>query len=148
MKKTIASLHRDCDGASAIEFAIAGPLIVLLMLGILQFRILLLARSGMSHAVEAGARYATTYIYTESRVPTCTEIRDKVLTKGFGMNPGHVTGPAVRSGISHGSPYVDIEMTFAMPLNFVFFQTEPVALRYTRRAFQVHLQSKGSCSVN
>ena len=148
MKKQIATLRRDSAGASAIEFAIAGPLVVLLMLGILQFGILLLARSGMSQAVEAGARYATTYIYTQSRVPTCAEIRNKVLAKGFGMNPRYLTGPAVRSGISQGSPYVDIDMGYAMPLNFGLFQTDPIILRYSRRASQMHVQSKGPCSVS
>jgi hypothetical protein len=41
----------------------------------------------------------------------------------------------VTQGVSAGTDYADISMSYQVPLDFVFFTTPPVTLTGSRRAF-------------
>jgi hypothetical protein len=51
------------------------------------------------------------------------------------VQTAHMTIPAPARGTSNGVPYVDVSMSYSAPLNFIFFTTQPVQLRQTRRAY-------------
>ena len=132
MKALFKNLARSKEGAAALEFVLAAPIVILLMFGILQFGIMFLAKSGLEHAVETGARFATIYPR-----PSDTEIADRVLASGYGMSADRISGPTLTRGTSPGgSPFVDITMTYTVTPNFVFFRLDPVQLQHTRRAYQ------------
>jgi len=118
-------------GASAVEFAIAVPVLLVLIIGIIQLGILFMANAGLQQAVEEGARYATIYPN-----PNDSAIIARVNDKRFGLDAANVTGPSVTHGTSNGVSYVDVTMSYSAPLNFVFFETDPVTLSHTRRAYQ------------
>jgi Flp pilus assembly protein TadG len=118
-------------GASAVEFAIAVPVLLVLIIGIIQLGILFMANAGLQQAVEEGARFATIYPN-----PNDSAIIARVNDKQFGLNAANVTGPSVTHGTSNGVSYVDVTMSYSAPLNFVFFETDPVTLSHTRRAYQ------------
>jgi Flp pilus assembly protein TadG len=54
-----SSLAGACDGAVAVEFAIAATALILLLLGIIQFGWVLWYQSTLQQAVEATARYCS-----------------------------------------------------------------------------------------
>lgn len=118
-------------GASAVEFAIAVPVLLILIIGIIQLGILFMANAGLQQAVEEGARFATIFPN-----PDDSAIIARVNDKRFGLNAANVTGPSVTHGTSNGVSYVDVTMSYSAPLNFVFFETDPVTLSHTRRAYQ------------
>lgn len=118
-------------GASAVEFAFAVPVLLVLIIGIIQLGILFMANAGLQQAVEEGARFATIYPN-----PNDSAIIARVNDKRFGLDAANVTGPAVTHGTSNGVSYVDVTMSYSAPLNFVFFETDPVTLSHTRRAYQ------------
>ena len=118
-------------GASAVEFAIAVPVLLVLIIGIIQLGIRFMANAGLQQAVEEGARYATIYPN-----PNDSAIIARVNDKRFGLDAANVTGPSVTHGTSNGVSYVDVTMSYSAPLNFVFFETDPVTLSHTRRAYQ------------
>ncbi len=130
-------MHRQTDlirnerGASAVEFAVAVPVLLVLIIGIIQLGILFMANAGLQQAVEEGARYATIYPN-----PNDSAIIARVNDKRFGLDAANVTGPSVTHGTSNGVSYVDVTMSYSAPLNFVFFETDPVTLSHTRRAYQ------------
>jgi Flp pilus assembly protein TadG len=132
MKKFVTKLARSREGAASIEFIVAAPFLILLLVGILQLGILFLAKAGLEQAVESGARFATIFPR-----PTDAEISARVLASGYGMNAAGISGPTLTYGESGGSPYVDITMTYTVRPNFIFFTAPPVELQHTRRAFQV-----------
>lgn len=131
MMRTPIDLTQDERGASAVEFAVAVPVLLTLIIGIIQLGILFMANAGLQQAVEEGARFATIFPN-----PSDSEIIARVNGRRFGLNAAHVTGPSVAHGTNNGVSYVDVTMSYAAPLNFVFFQTSPVTLSHTRRAYQ------------
>src|SRR3546814_20073205 len=54
-------LARDQRGAAAIEFVLAVPPFIMLLMGALQLGIIACARTGLQHAVDEGARYASLF---------------------------------------------------------------------------------------
>lgn len=124
-------LARNEQGASAIEFAVAAPILILLIVGMIQLGIVFYANAGLQQAVEAGARYATIY-----PVPSDSEIQTTALDSGFGMKASNITGPTIVHGTTNGVSYIDLSMSYQLPLNFGLFETPPITLSYTRRAYQ------------
>jgi Flp pilus assembly protein TadG len=128
----LKTLIRDQKGAAAIEFVLAAPFLILLLVGILQMGIMFLAKAGLQQGVEAGARFATIYPR-----PSDEDISARVLSSGYGMQASNIEGPTLTHGTTGGSPYVDITMRYTVTPNFIFFTMSPVRLEHTRRAFQV-----------
>ena len=132
MIRLLATLSRNTKGAAAVEFVLAGPVVILMIFGLFQIGILGMAHAGLGQAVEAGARYATIYPR-----PTDAQITAKIRSAGYGMDSANVVGPTYVHGTSAGSPYVDITMTYRQSLDFGFFTLGPLELSHTRRAYQV-----------
>lgn len=130
MKAFAKRLWSNTEGASAVEFALSAGVLLLLMIGITQIGILFMANAGLRHAVGEGARYSTIY-----PLPSDTAIIAKVNDKRFGLNSAFIVGPTVTHGTESGASYTEVSMSYAVPLNFVFFSTSPVTLTETRRAF-------------
>ena len=118
-------------GASAVEFVLAFPVLMIFIIGILQLGVLFSANAGLRQAVEEGARYATIF-----PSPTDTQITTRVSDRQFGLVASRITGPTVAHGTSNGVNFVDVSMSYSVPLDFVLFTTAPVTLSYTRRAYQ------------
>jgi Flp pilus assembly protein TadG len=132
MMRSQIDIIQNERGASAVEFAIAVPVLLILIIGIIQLGILFMANAGLQQAVEEGARYATIY-----PSPDSSAIIARVNDRRFGLDAANVTGPSVTPGTtSDGINYVDVTMSYSAPLNFVFFETDPVTLSHTRRAYQ------------
>ncbi|HKR18462.1 TadE family protein [Rhizorhapis sp.] len=124
-------LLQNEKGASAVEFVLAFPVLMIFIIGILQLGVLFSANAGLRQAVEEGARYATIF-----PSPTDTQITTRVSDRQFGLVASRITGPTVAHGTSNGVNFVDVSMSYSVPLDFVLFTTAPVTLSYTRRAYQ------------
>lgn len=131
MKKVLSRLPGDRRGASAVEFALAIPIVIILIIGTLQLGVLFSANAGLKQAVEEGARYATIWPN-----PSDSAIIARVNQKKFGLQATRITGPTVNHGTSNGINFVQVSMSYSVPLNFVFFNAPPVTLNHTRRAYQ------------
>jgi len=121
----IRSLATATRGAAAVEFAMITPPLVLMLVGILYG-----ANAGLEHAVGEGARFATLY-----PSPTNDAIKARVTDKEFALRSDRLIGPNVSRGIVDGTKYVDVTMSYDVPLDFVLFQGPTIRLTETRRAF-------------
>ncbi|MFN3944211.1 MAG: TadE/TadG family type IV pilus assembly protein [Allosphingosinicella sp.] len=130
--RLLRRLIRSERGLGAVEFALVAPVLLLLIFGMLQLGMLFIASNGLTHAVAEGARYATIFPR-----PTDEELIAHIEGARFGMKESRVTEPKIewQQVEGSGAHFVDIEMRYAMPLNFVFFETPPITLRETRRAY-------------
>ena len=126
----LRSLRRDQQGASALEFALAAPAMLMFIIGIAQLGIMFFANAGLSSAVAEGARYATIYPR-----PSNSQIQAFVNASRFGLEPTRMSTPTVTSGTADGVNYVEITASYSVPLDFIFFTLPPVTLTETRRAF-------------
>jgi len=125
------SILSEENGSTLVEFALTAPIVLTLIIGILQLSTLFFANAGLEHAVESGARYATIYPR-----PSDAAIIAKVNASQYGLLASQVTGPTLSRGTTSGASYVDVTMSYAVPINFIFFRTGAINLSYTRRAYQ------------
>jgi Flp pilus assembly protein TadG len=138
LRLPFARLWRDRRGISALEFGLISPVFLFMIIGIGQMGILFEAQAGLRHAVAEGARYATIYVPNSTGVatrPTNAQIIAKVTSSKYGLNASYITGPTITSGTSNGATYLDITMSYAVPLDFVFYHPPAVTLTETRRAY-------------
>lgn len=125
--------HDEQDGAAAIEFAFAIPIIMLLFYGMAQFGIILMANAGIRHATDTAARAATVYIGATPM--TDEEIIDVATANIYGVENGTLATPIVARGSSNGVNYVDITVAYSAPVDLIVYQTAPIELSETRRAY-------------
>lgn len=124
-------LIRSSKGAGAVEFALIAPVIFAFIVGLSQLGMLFFANAGLKSAVAEGARYATVFPR-----PTDAQIAARISDRGYAMQAEQITtSPAVVSGTVNGRNYVDITMTYSVPLDFIFFTTTPVSMTESRRVF-------------
>lgn len=122
----LAFLRRDQRGAAAIEFAIAVPVLVLMIYGIFRLGLLFQANAGMQHALGEGARYATIY-----PTPSDSQIQSRMTDKLFGNGYGAFTvaPPASSTG------YKTLTVTYTTPMDFLFVPGPTVTLTRTKKVY-------------
>ncbi|WP_150291953.1 TadE/TadG family type IV pilus assembly protein [Sphingobium estronivorans] len=123
-------LLRNQRGAAALEFCLALPPFLMLLMGALQLGIIASARTGLQHAVDEGARYASIY-----PAPTDAQVIARVKSREFGLDPAYTNDPTIVPGTQYGVAYREITMTYSRPLDFILFKTAPLSVSYTRRSY-------------
>jgi len=129
MKRRL-SLLRDCRGLSAVEFALVCPILFGFLIGTAQLGILYFANAGLRNAIEEGARSAGVYPR-----PTDAAIRARMVQKRFGLRSAYLGNPVITTGKDGGADYVQISLTYQVPLDFVVVPVKPVTLTKTRRVY-------------
>lgn len=119
-----------------LEFAIAAPILIMLANGILQLGLLFASSAGMKQAVEVGARYATIYVRPEEAniEARVRRIEARVRESGYFIQPSRITEVSVIPPREDDPAFI-INMKYSMPLNFIFFQVDPIQLEHERRAY-------------
>ena len=122
---------RNSRGAAAVEFGLAIPVALVLILGCMNFGIYLYFKNSMAAAIDETARSAILWP-TPDDTQLTTNFENSLLTaKTFG---------SARLDISHGTStdgrdYVDLTGTGSYSINLVFFNLGAIPVRSTRRAF-------------
>ena len=134
-------LRRNQRGAAAIEFAIALPVMLVMIYGIFQVGLIYQANAGMQHALGEAARLAT--LCTPSG-QTCTSPSDaaivaKMNDKKFGGNIGTFGTPTVATPATSECTFCrDLSITYTVTPNFLFFTAPPVTLTRSKRVYLAH----------
>ena len=134
-------LRRDQRGAAAIEFAIAVPVLVVMIYGIFQVGLIYQANAGMQHALGEGARLATlcTPSGNACTSPSDTAIAAKMNAKKFGTNIGTFGDPSVTTPLATSCTYCrDLSITYTVTPNFLFFRGPPLTLTRSKRVYVAH----------
>ncbi|TPG13189.1 TadE family protein [Sphingomonas oligophenolica] len=124
------SFYPNCEGSSAVEFAVAAPVILLMLFGILQLGVLFEARTGLKFAIDESARYAMIYPR-----PDDASIIKRFQDKQFGLVPSSLS-TSIAHGTNADGDYADISAKYIVDVNFIFFRAPALHLAETRRAFQ------------
>lgn len=98
------ALRRDQRGASAVEFALVFPLLMLIIFGIIQFGFVMAQSAALSNGARAGARYGVVNVLS---TPTCADLVSKVRDGAttIGMTGANVV-VTVKRGTSEASAAV------------------------------------------
>lgn len=133
-------LRRDDRGVGAVEFALVAPALIAFVIGISQMGKLFFANADMKNAAAAGARVASVW-----PIPDDATILAAVNSRLAASNGGARATPSVVRGTdSNGNAYVEIRMSYSVPLEFVFFDMAPVTLTDSRRVFTQVTQANGT----
>lgn len=135
MRGLFRRLRGSVRGVAALEFAIAGPVLVLAIVGAVQLGVLFFANAGLNNALDEGARYATIYDTSTGTRPTDSQITSHITSHEYGLIAANVGGPTYATGTDNGAKYLEITLTYEVPLNFVLFRIPPVTLSKTRRVY-------------
>ena len=135
----LMTLLRRCQaGAAAIEFAIAVPVLVVMIYGIFQVGLIFQANAGMQHALGEGARMASLCTPSGS---SCTSPADstviaKINSKKFGTNIGTFGTPTVSTPLAAVCTHCkDLSITYTVTPNFLFFNGPSITLTRTKRVY-------------
>lgn len=123
-------IFRQEKGAALLEFALAAPILIAFMIATAQIGTFFFARSGLKAAVAEGARYATIY-----PKPSNQQVADRINARRFGMDMTKVSPPVVTDCPASTRPCINIEMSYTSTIDFIFFETAPITVVETRRAF-------------
>ena len=124
------SVLRDTRGMGAVEFALAAPVLFAFIVGVAQLGTLFFANAGLKSAVGEGARYATIHPR-----PNNTQIIKRITDQRFGLDPAYIISPTITVSKVDTRDYITISMSYDVPLDFIFYRTDPIRLTETRRVF-------------
>jgi Flp pilus assembly protein TadG len=126
-------IHRDENGAAAIEMAFALPILLLFVYGIFQFGVILQANAGMQHALGEGARYATLF-----PKPADNLIVTRMSNEVFGMKVGNFGTPTVTTPAAATCTNCRLlTVTYSMTPDFLFFSGPVITLTRTKRVYVI-----------
>jgi Flp pilus assembly protein TadG len=126
----LTAIRRDRRGATAAEFALTVPLMILILMAFIQVGMYLHASAGVQKALGEGARVATLWPRRSQ-----AEIAEAIRASGFGLNPERFGDPQYTFGTAGGQAFVDIRVTYTPWLNFLFFEVPGITLAHERRAY-------------
>ena len=113
------------QGSSAVEFALVLPLLVMVVLGIVQFGLLYSAKLTLDHAVREGARAAI--------LPDATigDVKGHVADSGkaIDLKPGKVTAVACNEG--NAGETVKIQAEHVVPMDMAIVKFGAITLQST-----------------
>ena len=133
--------NRDEQGAAAVEFALALPVLILFIYGIAQIGMVFLASAGMAHGLGEAARYGTVCINPTAAgvctVATDTQLATKVTENVYGTGNGTLGALAVTPGpnATPGNNYKDLSLTYSQPTKFIFINGPTVTITRTKRVY-------------
>ena len=118
-RRSQRDLRRNERGAGAIEFAIAVPVLILLIYGIFRIGLLYQANAGMQHALGEGARLATLF-----PTPTDSQITTRMNARLFGQGYGTFT---VATPVTNTTSKT-LTITYTTPMDFLLVPGPTVTL--------------------
>ncbi|MEJ7776334.1 MAG: TadE family protein [Sphingomicrobium sp.] len=124
----VRKLAADRAGSSAIEFAIAVPVLVSFIWGIFQVGILYRANAGMQHALGEAARFTTIF-----PTPSDSEIQTKITSGKFGLDNGTWSTPTITTDTTAQTKLISV--TYSQPTDFLFFPGPTVPLTRSKLVY-------------
>lgn len=123
-------LASDARGATIIEFAIAAPILIILMIGILQFGMILHASGALRHGLAEGIRHAKVY-------PDATEVivQQKTRDALAGIDPNGIVALTFDRGTQNGAAFGRLTIHYEMTPFIPFVPLDVIALTETKTAY-------------
>lgn len=116
---TLKKLAADNGGATLVEFAFALPVLIMIMIGTLQFALVMQASGAMRHGIGEGLRYAKVNGVDDPDDPVevaalkakVEEVARDALT---GINLSNIKSLEFSRGTDNGAEYGRIDMEYEM----------------------------------
>ena len=124
-------MMKDTKGSVGLEFGIAIPVLAALMIGVLQFALVLSASGSMRHAMGEGLRLAKV-----NPSATTTAVLDQTRAQFVGGNVSNITALTfTRSTQTNGAQVGAMTMTYAMQPVIPFVPLPAITLTETKTVY-------------
>lgn len=131
MRMPFRKLLRNARGAAAVEFGLAIPVAIVMLLGTLNMGIYLYFKNSMSSAIDETARSAILYPQ-----PTDAQLTTKFTSIIWTSQQfGNAQLALSRGTSADGRKYVDLVGTGSYDVNLVFVNLGSIPVRSQRRAY-------------
>lgn len=135
----IRQLFRNDDGAAMVETALALPVLLTMIWGVVQFGLAMHAQNGIQNALGDGARYATLCVnptLNGCRRPTDAQIIARINDRRFSSTYGTFDTPTVTPSPANATmPYLDLSVTYRMPTSLIFVNGPVMVFVRTKRVY-------------
>jgi Flp pilus assembly protein TadG len=116
---------RTRRGAAVVEFAVVSPVLILLLLGMIEYGRMIMVQQSLATAARVGARSA---IVEETSASTAKNVVESFLA-GVGVTGTNITvSPSEISSLAHGKP---ITVAVSVPFSEVSWLPHPFFLKNT-----------------
>ena len=131
---------RDEHGGAMVETALALPVLLTMIWGIVQFGLAMHANNGIQNALGEGARFATLCVNptlaTGCRRPTNAEIIARIKERRFSSTYGTFDEPTVTPSPAGATlPYVDLQVVYRMPTSLIFVNGPVIVFNRSKRVY-------------
>ena len=130
MKALILKLRRSTHGAIGLEFGLAIPILVVLMIGILQYGLVLNANGSMRNAMGEGLRLAKV-----NPAATDSQVLNRTRSTLVGVDPAAVTTLTFVRGTSSNAQTGTMTMQVTLTPIIPFAPISPIVLSQTKRVY-------------
>jgi Flp pilus assembly protein TadG len=134
-QRVLTRLWREADGTEAIEFAMVAPLLLLFLVGVVEFSRLYWTQSELQFAAEAAARTATVYAvngYTAAQVQTNTQTQGAANPYGLSVPAGDFVLTLYNAATN--TPSCGNQVTVTYPFTFIASDLFPFHITLTATA--------------
>ncbi|MEZ5682399.1 MAG: TadE/TadG family type IV pilus assembly protein [Erythrobacter sp.] len=132
MTRRFGKLFRNQRGAAAVEFGLAIPVALVMLLGALNMGVYLFFKNSVTTAIDETARAAVLY-----PIPTDAELQTKFAANLLTASNFGTATMAISSGTTtSGRDYVELTGTGSYDVNLVFVKLGSVPVRSVRRAYK------------
>ena len=140
MMRIIRNIGKDEHGSAMVQLALALPVFLTMIWGIVQFGLAVFANNGLQQALGEGARFATLCVSptvaTGCRRHSDTDIRAKIVSSRFNSTYGSYGTPTVTPGPATAAiKYVDLAATYSMPTSLIFVNGPTIVFTRTKRVY-------------
>lgn len=126
----VRRFFRNSDGAAAVEFVFALPLLATLMIGILQMGMMMHAYGGMRHALGEGIRFAKV-----NPTATDTAVLTRTRESLVGISQAGVTALSLQRQTVNDATYVRLTMQYKFVPSIPFVSIPAITMNETKTAY-------------
>ena len=133
-------LYRDERGATVIEFAILGPVLIMMLLGVMQVGLYMQAQNALSSIAGDMSRYMSVEYQKDNEI-TNTQLEALAYTRAVSapylLNGSRVGTTAANAALQPITNVREIELTltYQVPNVMAFATMGPMQLSYTKSIF-------------
>lgn len=132
MMRLIGELRGNARGAAAVEFGLAIPLALVMLLGAWNMGVYLFFKNSVTTAIDETARAAVLY-----PVPTDAELQTKFASNLLTASSFGSATMAISSGTTTtGRNYIELTGTGSYDVNLIFVKLGSLPVRSVRRAYK------------
>lgn len=124
------AILRNARGAATLEFALAIPVLATLMIGILQFGIVMHTSGALRHAMGEGLRYAKV-----NPGASAAQVEAETRNSLAGVDMSGLTQVAFTRGTQNGARFGRLTVTYRARPVVPFVPAQIITLNETRQAY-------------